>query len=111
MIEIEDEINFIAQLKANSNRDMLVLFYSSWCPFCRSFQPVFEKYSEKDNSKIYLKVLLNDDDNSIWETYSIQAVPTVLLFNNNKITKRLDCQQGIGLNETKLTNWLKNNNP
>ena len=108
MIKLESEQDLIGQLAANRERDALVLFYSPWCPFCRSFQPVFDAYAEKAASAVYMKIPLENDDDPIWETYSIDAVPTVLLFRNNQITKRLDCERGIGLNDAKFNNWLKN---
>jgi len=107
MIEVKDEQSLASQLVANKNRDVIVLFYSTWCPYCRSFQPVFNKYSENPGSAVYMKVPIDEDENPMWETYSLDAVPSVLLFRNGQVAKRLDCERGVGLNEAKLSAWLK----
>jgi thioredoxin 1 len=108
MIKVEDDQGLTSQLEANKNHDIIVLFYSTWCPFCRSFQPVFDKYAEKADSAVYVKVPLDEDENPMWETYSIDAVPTILLFRDGQVSKRLDCERGVGLNEAKFSAWLKN---
>jgi hypothetical protein len=51
---------------------------------------------------------VDDDDNPLWEEYSLEAVPAVILFENGNVTRRLDCQLGIGLNEKQLKDWLNN---
>lgn len=105
MIEVDNQTALAVQLK--TNRDVLVLFYSSWCPFCRRFIPVFEEYAEKPGSFTTVKVQLDEDENPLWETYSIDAVPSIILFKNGEVHRRLDCQRGIGLSEDKFIKWLK----
>ncbi len=107
MIEVEVEQGLAGQFSASSGKDVVVLFYSSWCPFCRSFKPVFEKYAENPSSFVFIKVRIDEDENPMWETYSLDAVPSVLLFRNGQAAKRLDCERGVGLNEAKFSKWLK----
>jgi hypothetical protein len=47
-----------------------------------------------------------DDKEDLCEKYSIQFYPTVLLFENGKVTKRLDAKPGEGLSERQLKNLL-----
>ncbi len=37
----------------------------------------------------------------------MEAVPTVILFEKGKVTKRLDGRFGVGLTEKQLDNWLQ----
>jgi hypothetical protein len=37
----------------------------------------------------------------------VEAVPTLILFENGKILSRLDANLGRGLNEKQLVDWLK----
>jgi thioredoxin 1 len=83
---------------------LLVLFYASWCPHSRRFLPIFEKYAE-DNENNLCRVL-TDEIESCAENYSIDAVPTVILFKNGKIAKRLDGIIGRGLNEKQLVEMM-----
>jgi thiol-disulfide isomerase/thioredoxin len=41
MIEVDNKQDLKSQLKTNEK--VLALFYASWCPYCKSFVPVFDK--------------------------------------------------------------------
>jgi hypothetical protein len=48
-----------------------------------------------------------DDKASLCEKYSVDIVPTVLLFEKGKVKKRLDGVPGAGLEEKHLLNLTK----
>jgi thioredoxin 1 len=49
---------------------------------------------------------VNDDDNPLWDKFSISAVPTLIAFDKGKIISR-DAKRGVGLNESDLDSMLK----
>ncbi len=104
MIEVTDQIGLKKHLKANGR--VLVLFHASWCPFCRSFVSVFNKHAQAPGDTEYIKVRIDDDDNPLWETYNLAAGPSLILFENGQLLRRLDCELGTGLNERQFTKWL-----
>jgi thioredoxin 1 len=104
MIEVTDEDALNKQLKANCK--VVALFYASWCPFCRSLLPVFNGKALKDNSTVFMRVKIDDDENPLWERYSIEAVPSLILFEDGKVSRRLDCELGMGLTEKQFTKWV-----
>ncbi len=53
-----------------------------------------------------IHVILEDNDNPLWDEYDIGAVPTVILFEDGKVTKRLDGRLGSGLKEERFLAWL-----
>jgi CDGSH-type Zn-finger protein len=77
-----------------------VLFYASWCPFCRDFLPIYDKYFEKE-PETFLHVLV-DDKEELMDKYSVEIVPTVIFFDNGKIKRRCDGEEGVGLSEKHL---------
>ena len=83
------------------NKAVLALFYAEWCPFSRMFLPVFEKMA-KDKKGNFCRILADEMD-GCEEKYSIEVFPTVIYFENGKISKRLDGVHGIGLNKSQLT--------
>jgi thioredoxin 1 len=91
----------------SKNKKVLALFYSSWCPFCRSFLPSFQRKTEMANFDTILYIVVDDYDNPLWEEYSIDAVPTVILFERESVLKRLDGKLGRGLSEKEFTGWLR----
>jgi thioredoxin 1 len=105
MIEVNNKSDLESQLKKSKN--VLALFYSSWCPFCRSFLPSFDKNLSKYGFNLVIRVKVDDDDNPLWEEYSIGAVPTVILFKEGQVCRRLDGRYGYGLNEKLFEEWLE----
>lgn len=90
----------------NKCKQVLALFYSSWCPYCNRFVPVFDsKVADLSFEKV-IHVIIDDYDNPLWEIYEIGVVPTVILFEDGKVSKRLDGRFGSGLKEQQLENWL-----
>ena len=95
------------EMQLQKNKKILALFYSSWCPFCRSFLPVFLNISSKQSGGVLLRVKVDDYDDPLWEEYSIEAVPTVILFDRGEVRSRLDGRSGYGLGELQLKEWLE----
>jgi thioredoxin 1 len=96
MLKIYSKAELDVELK--KCKQVLALFYSSWCPYCVRFVPVFDK-------KV-IHVLLEDNDNQLWDEYDIGAVPTVIFFEDGKVTNRLDGRLGSGLKEERFLAWL-----
>ncbi len=103
MIKVSSKQDLDAHL--TQNKTVLALFYSSWCPYCIRFVPFFEKKTAGGKFNV-IHVLLEDDDNPLWEEYNISAVPTVILFEEGKVRDRLDARLGTGLREEQFTNWV-----
>jgi thiol-disulfide isomerase/thioredoxin len=86
-----------------------VLFYASWCPFSRKFLPIFQKYaSDMPGSCLSVKI---DDNERLCQEYSIEVYPTLLLFIDAKVSKRLDGSPGAGLDERKLRAFIEETRP
>ncbi len=88
------------------NKSIFVLFYSSWCPFCKSFFPIFNKNAQKREDKKFLRVKIDRFLNPIWKKYSVNIVPTVILFQGNKVFRRLNGVLGAGINEKEFNCFL-----
>jgi thioredoxin-like negative regulator of GroEL len=104
MIEVDNKQDLDAELRRISR--VFALFYASWCPYCTRFVPVFEKRIGKLEKSIVVYVLLDDYDNPLWDDYCIDSVPTIILFENGEVHRRLDGRLGLGLSERQLQAWL-----
>ncbi len=106
MIEVDNakELNAIL---AESEK-VMVLFYATWCPYCVRFVPIFDRKIVNFHVGKVIHVLLDDYDNSLWDDYDVEAVPTAVFFEKGKVIKRLDGRLGLGLNEKQLDIWLEN---
>lgn len=82
---------------------VIALFYASWCPFCVKFLPIFEKYPEKKDLHF---VIVQDDQETMADQYSVKVYPTVLFFEKGVVSKRLDGVLGVGLDEKQLVKFI-----
>jgi thioredoxin-like negative regulator of GroEL len=105
MIEVSDKYDLKRQLK--KSKRVIVLFYASWCPYCRNFLAVFEKNATKGGFNLALRVKVDDYANPLWDDYSIRVVPTVIFFDEGKVCRRLNGRFGQGLSEKQLKEWLE----
>jgi thioredoxin 1 len=105
MREVDNEEDLAAVLRISDR--VFVLFYASWCPFCREFLPIFEECFGKSCEES-LRVKIDDEMNPLWERYEVMAVPTVILFKGGNAHGRLDGVLGSGLSEEQLKNFKYN---
>jgi thiol-disulfide isomerase/thioredoxin len=91
----------------NKHRRVLVLFCASWCPFCREFFQIFDRNVKKHFFGEDFRVYVDSDNNPLWEDYSLDAVPSALLFVEGNEARRLDGKLGYGLSEKAFVDWLK----
>jgi thioredoxin 1 len=82
----------------------IALFYASWCPFCISFLPIFMKHAGKDGRNFFI---VQDDQETIADLYSVKIYPTVIYFENAVISKRLDGVAGVGLDEKQMAEFVR----
>ena len=105
MIEVSCKRDLETQFR--KNKKILALFYSSWCPYCRSFLTIFTNISSSQGISSTLGVKLDDYDNPLWNDYAIQTVPTVILFDQGHVVSRIDGKIGYGLSEQQFKEWLE----
>jgi thioredoxin 1 len=84
---------------ALTGRKVVVLFHATWCPFCRAFAPVFGRVAAEGAAWAPLEVVVDEDDDPIWERYHIDVVPTVVFFDDGQPVGRIDGKAGIGIEE------------
>ncbi len=77
-----DKTTFDEEIK----KPCIVDFYTSICPSCEKFAPVFEQKSTEDSNYTYLKVNL-DDDTTLAEQFGITHVPTIIKFVDSEAVK------------------------
>ena len=104
MIKVSSEKELDAELK--ESKQVLALFYANWCGYCMRFVPAFEDAIYGLNFEKVISVIMDDYDSPLWDDYDIAAVPTIILFEAGKVSKRLDARLGSGLNEERFTAWL-----
>ena len=54
-----------------------------------------------------VNVLLDDYENPLWDRYSIEVVPALLVFRGGEVVFRIDAGLGIGLSEDAVDTLLE----
>jgi thioredoxin len=103
MIELTDQ-NFEKEV-INNPKPVLVDFYTSWCPPCKTLSPILEKLSDEFKEEIIFTKINIDSNPVVSQQFGIESIPTVALFKNGK---SLDGFVG-ALPEPTIREWLEKN--
>lgn len=90
-------------LDVGGDKKTIVLFEMSTCPYCRMFEGRFDDFARtRSHEYDFLRVILNDAANPLWQRYGLRAVPTVIVFAAGRIVSRLDSVIFLGITKK---NW------
>ena len=83
----------------------VVMFWATWCPFCRRFKSEFERLRDELRAR-FVSVFLDDESNPLWEDYAVDVVPTIALFRGGELVDRQDGVLGYGLDRRAVRDFV-----
>lgn len=83
----------------NGTQLTLVDFFATWCGPCKQMHPILEQLKQELGESIRIVKLDVDKNNALANTYHIQSVPTLILFNKGEMLWRHS--GALSLNELK----------
>lgn len=67
---------------------VVVDLFATWCGPCKMLSPVLDEISEEITTTKFYKVDV-DDNEDIAREYNVMSIPTVLVFENGKLTNTI----------------------
>lgn len=72
----------------NSGQLVLVDFFATWCQPCKMMHPVLEQVKASVGDKLRIIKIDVDKNHAVASQFSIQSVPTLMLFRNGEVLYR-----------------------
>ena len=79
-----------------SELPLIVDFWAEWCGPCRMVAPVLEQIASENAGKIRLAKLNVDDAPAVAQRFSIMSIPTLMVFKDGVMKKRIVGAKGKG---------------
>ncbi len=86
MVKEINGLNELNEVLKNNNK-VLVDVWAPWCGPCRMLGPIVDKVAETTEGLTTVKINL-DENEEVAVKYGIEAIPTLLVFENNELVNR-----------------------
>jgi thioredoxin 1 len=86
LTDVTDD-NFQAEV-IESDTPVLVDFWAPWCGPCRVVAPILEEIA-KERSDLRIVKLNTDENQQTAAAFEILSIPTMILFRNGQVAKRI----------------------
>ena len=79
-----------------SELPLIVDFWAEWCGPCRMVAPVLEQIASENAGKVRLAKLNVDDAPAVAQRFSIMSIPTLMVFKDGVMKKKIVGAKGKG---------------
>ncbi len=80
--------NFDAEV-VQAGTPVLVDFWAPWCGPCRAMAPILDAIGQEQDGKVKIVKVNVDDNQQLAVRFGVQAIPTLIVFNNGQPVDRI----------------------
>jgi thioredoxin 1 len=74
---------------AGSDTPVVVDFWAEWCGPCKMIAPILSDIATEQAGKVTIAKLNVDENPDLAMRYNVMSIPTLLVFHNGEVAKRL----------------------
>ena len=90
----------------SANNPILVDFWAEWCGPCKAIAPVLKELSTELAGKVTIAKLDVDAHGDIAQRFNVMSIPTLLIYKDGEVQKRLVGAKGKGQLLQELAEFL-----
>lgn len=86
---IKKQFSNLQELISSANVPVLVDFYATWCGSCQMMSPILDQVKAKMGNRLQVVKINADKYPDLATEYQIQALPTLILFQEGEQVLRI----------------------
>ena len=87
---VKKKFTSFQELLESSSIPVLVDFYATWCGPCQIMSPILEQVGNNLRDRLQVVKIDTDKYPGLASQYSIEALPTLVLFKNGQPVERIE---------------------
>ena len=84
------------EVVGSANEPLIVDFWAEWCGPCKMIAPILDEIATEHEGKLQVAKLNVDDAPDVARRFEVMSIPTLLVFRDGQVAKRLIGAKGKG---------------
>jgi thioredoxin 1 len=81
--------NTFDETVVGADKPVIVDFWAEWCGPCKQIAPILEEIASEHGQNVTVAKLNVDDNPDLAMKYNVMSIPTLLVFSDGEVSKRL----------------------